>query len=146
MKAIAARVRNASDDETGLGLIEIVISLFLLALLAVSFFPILAQGMKTSVLNANIATAGQLVSQQLDIVRTMADDCSTVRTFDDVTVAQVADSRGNQFQPHREVGDCPAAYPGVVRVSAWVTKVGETHRLAQAVTLVYVTSAAAPTP
>jgi type II secretory pathway pseudopilin PulG len=146
MKAIGARVRNASGDEIGLGLIEIVVSLFLLALLAVSFFPILAQGMKTSVLNANIATAGQLVSQQLDIVRTMAGDCNTVRAFDDVTVAEVADSRGNHFQPYRQVGDCPAAYPGVVRVSAWVTKVGETHRLAQAVTLVYVTSASAPTP
>lgn len=146
MKAFAVRLRVVSRDDRGVGLIEIVISLFLLALLAMSFFPVLVNGMKTSGLNARVATASQFVGQQIDIVRTLSNNCAAVAAFDDTAVAPVADSRGNNFQPYRLVGVCPSSYPGVVKVSAWVTEVGQTHHLADATTLVYLASAAAPTP
>ena len=146
MNALVGRLRAVVNDTRGVGLIEIVISLFLLALLAISFFPVLAQGMRTSVLNAKVATASQFVSQQLDIVRTLPDNCAAITAFDDTAVAAVADSRGNKFQPYRLVGACPGSYPGVVKVSAWVTEVGQSHHLADATTLVYVSSATAPTP
>ena len=141
-----SEIGSSADRESGVGLIEIVISLFLLALLAMAFFPVLVQGMKTSVLNAKIATASQFVGQQLDIVRTLPDNCAAIAAFDDTAVATVADSRGNNFQPYRLVGACPGSYPGVVKVTACVTEVGQSHHLADATTLVYVSSATAPTP
>jgi type II secretory pathway pseudopilin PulG len=130
-------------SERGVGLIEIVISMFLLALLAMSFFPVLVNGMKTSVLNAKVATASQIVGQQLDLVRAVTNNCASVSAFDDVALAEIPDARGNHFQPNRQVGVCPATYPGVVKVTAWVTEVGQTHRLAEAATLVYLTTAVA---
>ena len=130
-------------SERGVGLIEIVISMFLLALLAMSFFPVLVNGMKTSILNAKVATASQIVSQQLDLVRTVANNCVSVSAYDDVALAEIVDARDNHFQPNRQVGACPATYPGVVKVTAWVTEVGQTHRLAEAVTFLYLTAAAA---
>ena len=135
--------RQGWADE-GIGLVEIVVSMFLLALIAVSFLPILIQGMLTSVRNATTATASQLVSQQLDEVRVIAPNCTAVSAFDDVTVASTTDPRGTVYQPHRQVGTCPGAYPGVVSVRAWVTASGNANPLAEAITLVYVGSQVAP--
>ena len=150
MLNIRSRSHLASDEESGFTIIEIVISMFLLALLAMFFLPLLVQGMKISVQNANLATASQLVSQQLDLVRTIPDNCDAVGSFDDAPVAVVTDSRGNYFQPYRQVADCSAIpstdYPAVVKVTAWVTEVGDTRHLAEAVTLVYLSSESAPTP
>lgn len=149
MLNIRSRSHLASDEESGFTIIEIVVSMFLLALLAMFFLPLLVQGMKTSVQNANLATASQLVSQQLDIARALPDNCDAVSSFDDAPVAVVSDSRGNYFQPYRQVGACPvppAHYPAVVKVTAWVTEVGDTRHLAEAVTLVYLSSESAPTP
>lgn len=143
MKAQQTDAIVEDTSEWGIGLIEIVISMFLLALLAMSFFPVLVNGMKTSILNAKVATASQIVSQQLDLVRTLPNTCVSVSAFDDAALAEVVDARGNHFQPNRQVDACPATYPGVVKVTAWVTEVGQTHRLAGAVTFVYLTAAAA---
>jgi Tfp pilus assembly protein PilV len=136
---------SCGNDE-GIGLIEIVVSMFLLALIAITFLPILIQGMQTSVLNAGTATAGQLVSQQLDEVRSIPSDCAAVSAFDDVAAPTATDARGTVFHPHREVGTCPSTYPGLVAVRVWVTKGSATVAVSEAKTLVYLSSATAPTP
>jgi type II secretory pathway pseudopilin PulG len=138
------RQPNAAADESGLGLIEIVVSMFLLALLAVAFLPLLIQGMKTSVRNSTVATASQLLDQQIGAVRALPPTCDDVQTFDDTVPLPTTDARGTDFQPVRKVFDCPTAYPGVVRVEVKVTEAGSA--LAEAVTLVYVESESAPTP
>jgi type II secretory pathway pseudopilin PulG len=138
--------RPSAVDDSGLGIVEIVVSMFLLALLAVAFLPLLIQGMMASVTSATVATASQLLNQQLDAVRAVPPNCADVRAFADVTVLPTTDPRGTEFQPDSVAGACPASYPGVVRVEVRVTEVGDVRPLAEAVTLVYVESATAPTP
>ena len=140
---------DLNPNESGFGLIEIIVSMFLLSLLAIAFLPLLITSMRTTVTNATIATASQLVSEQLDAARTLADNCTDVSTFDDPVLPTTTDARGTVYQPHRSVATCstdPADYPTVVEVSAWVTEAGDTDRLAEAVTLVYLESATAPAP
>ncbi|WP_168626188.1 prepilin-type N-terminal cleavage/methylation domain-containing protein [Cryobacterium sp. BB307] len=135
------------SDEFGFGLIEIMVSMFLLALLAVFFLPTLIQSMQITVTNTTTATASQLVAAQLDQVRALTPDCDTVAAFDDVTPPATTDARGTIYQPHVTVGACPATFPGVVQVDVWVTEQGKPlDRLAEAVTLVYVGTQAVVTP
>ena len=130
---------TALSDESGMGLVEIVVSMFILALLAMSFLPILIQGMRSSVNNAIQATAGQLVSEQMDQARALPAVCDGIVAFGAAVLTPTTDARGNVFQPHREVGACPASYPGVVSVRVWITEGADT--LAEAKTLIYVSSA-----
>ena len=128
--------------DSGVGLIEIIISMFLLALLAAAFLPILVQGLNTSVRTTTIATASQLAGEQLDKLRELGTTCSQVSVFDDVVQAATTDERGTVYQPNRQVSACPAIYPGVVSVRVWVTRVGVPQPLADATTLFYVKTAA----
>ncbi|WP_241986018.1 prepilin-type N-terminal cleavage/methylation domain-containing protein [Cryobacterium sp. Hz7] len=132
---------NPDRGDPGFGLIEVVISMFLLSLLTIAFLPLLITAMKTTVLSSTIASASQLVSQQLDAIRAVAPNCAEVGAFDDGSVATSGLSGGTVFQPHRLVGPCPGTYPGVVSVRAWVTKAGDVKVMAEATTLVYVKSA-----
>lgn len=141
---MASAKYDSKHDEAGFGLVEIIVSMFLLALLAASFLPILVQGLTTSVRNSTIATGSQIVAQQLDEVRALASTCSAVSAFDDVTIPATTDERGTVFQPFREVvGTCsadPDDYPSVVEVRAWVGENGAVDwddALTEAVTLVY---------
>lgn len=140
------KVQDPDFDDAGLGLIEIIVSMFLLALVAMAFLPVLIQGMKASVSNATLATAGQLVSEQMDQARALPSTCEALSAFDDVAVATAIDARGTVFLPHRQVGACPTAYPGLVAVRVWVTKDGASDPISEADTLVYVSSDVAPTP
>ena len=138
MDTNTASLEALSSDE-GASLIEIVVSMFVLALLAMSFLPILIQGMRTSVSNAIQATAGQLVNQEMDQARALPAICDGIVAFGAAVLAPTTDARGTVFQPHREVGACPASYPGVVSVRVWITEGADT--LAEAKTLIYVSSA-----
>lgn len=118
--------------------------MFLLALIAIAFLPLLIQSLQTSALNARVATASQMVSQQLDQVRAVAPFCTTLSAFDDAALPTRTDDRGTVFQPQRTVGACPTSYPGTVEVRAWVTEGAGTDPTAEAFTRVYVQAAAPP--
>ncbi len=60
------------ESDEGLGLIEIVISMFLIALLAIAFVPVIISGVRASALNSTAATATRLVAQAVDEARTAA--------------------------------------------------------------------------
>lgn len=122
-------------------MIEIVVSMFLLALLAVAFLPLLITALKTTVQISSVATSSQFVSRQLDEVRALAPNCTAIGAFDDTPVATTTSAEGTVYQPHREVFACPSSYPGVIKVRAWVTEAGESKKLSEATTLVYVRAA-----
>lgn len=129
-------VTRTSED--GLGLIEIVISMFMLALLAIAVLPLLITGLQASVRNTTMATATQLVGKEIEQARLAArSSCATlVATFASVTVSPTTDSRGVVLQPVRTVSVCPTVFPGTVTVTSVVT--GDGEELSRAVTKVLV--------
>jgi prepilin-type N-terminal cleavage/methylation domain-containing protein len=133
-----------TDDE-GFSLIEIVVSMFLIAFLAMAFAPVLVQSMTTSVRNTTIATGTQLLNRELDRLRATPAFCDTVTAFGAAAVASTTDSRGVAFQPVRSVEPCPTTYPGVVRVTISVTTPGVASTALTARTLFYVDAATEPT-
>ena len=69
MLNLRSRSGLASGEQSGFGIIEIVISMFLLGLLATAFLPLLVQGLKQSAANATLATATQLANDQIELAR-----------------------------------------------------------------------------
>ena len=138
--AAAGSLDGARDTESGIGLIEIVVSMFLIALLAMAFLPLLIQSLRATTTNTSASIATQLVSQQLEQLRTVATTCTAVSTFLATDPAPVTDDRGVILTIDRQlVGACPSTYPGTVKVRMAVTNGGST--LSEATTLVMVVTA-----
>lgn len=129
------------EGEAGLGLIEIVIAMFLFLLLAVAFLPLLVNGLQATARNSTLATATQLVEQQLQKARAAGGTCASLQAFSATTPPAVTDPRGTALYPQlTPIASCPASYPGTVSLSVKVTEgsaAGKT--LAEASTLILVT-------
>lgn len=128
--------------EQGFGVIEILISMFLIGLLAIAFLPVLITALQVSVRNTTIATATQLVAQELEEVGALGSSCTAIKAFAAVTPSPVADPQG-ALQPHLfldlpPTDVCAAPYLRVLAMRIWITKVGSTVELANADTLILV--------
>ena len=130
--------------DLGIGLIEIVVCIFLIGILAISFLPLFVQGMQLAARNATIASATQIANEQLEIARGTATSCfafTGAGGYGASTPPAMADARGTNYQATRTVSPCPATYPGVVQVTVSVAKVGVTGVLSSATTYVRLTAA-----
>lgn len=141
------RLWNRNRSEGGFTVIEVMVSMLLLALLSVSFIPLLINSWKGTAMNTTIATATQVVNQQIEGARAVrssaatAPSCQDITQFLQVTLAPVKDPRGVTLQPRWDATTCPASYPGVVRAQVFVMRSGSTTPVASAVTLIFVKSA-----
>jgi len=129
-------------EESGFGMIEIVISMFLLALLAIAFLPLLVQGVQQSSSNATLATATQLVNDEMELARSRTT-CTSLTT----TSYTVTDPRGVTLQVARTVGgSCPATtvapaalvYPRTIPVTVTVSRSDTGAAVSSAKTLIFV--------
>jgi type II secretory pathway pseudopilin PulG len=131
----------------GFGVIEVVISMLLLSLLSISFVPLLVNSITGTARNATIATATQIVNQEIEGARAVRSptattpSCLDLTNFLNVTIASVTDPRGVTLIPTWDATTCPPSYPGVVRARISVSRSGSANIVAQAVTFIYVASA-----
>lgn len=138
---------SAPALEDGFGVIEVIISLSLLAILSISFIPLLVNSIKITGQNTTMATATQIVNQEIEGARAVRSptattpSCLDITNFLQVTLASVTDPRGVTLIPKWDPSACPSNYPGVVRARVSVTRSGQTNPVAQAVTLIFVKSA-----
>lgn len=139
---------RATEKERGFGIIEIVVAMFLLALLVISFAPILVNTLKFTARNTTIATATQIVNQQIEAARAVRSStagtpsCDDIRQFLLVTAAPVVDPRGVTLQPRWDAfAACTASTTvGYVRVRVSVSQSGYTNPTASAATMIFVAS------
>lgn len=99
------------DDESGLGLIEIVVAMFMIALIAIAFLPFLINSFYATRDNTTLATATQLLDQQFDQLRQQQPaDCAKLETFRDradVTLDRVVDNARNITLTVTRTFECP---------------------------------------
>jgi type II secretory pathway pseudopilin PulG len=122
-------------------MVEIVVSMFLIALIAIAFIPVLIQSMRISVVNTSIATATQLVTQNMEEARSRGTNCADLKAFTDQALSPVVDKRGVSFQTKRDPIICSgtsADYPKTVPFRVKVTETGSSAELASATTLLLV--------
>lgn len=123
------------DGDAGFGLIEVVVSMFLLALLAIAFAPVLISSIQASAANTSTATATQLVNERMQIAQSSGPVCATVAGL--VGSVTLIDSRDVEIEVTTTVGACPAGI-GTVRVESVAVRTDTAEELARASTLVYV--------
>ena len=136
------KIGRSYDDETGIGLVEVLVAMMLLAIVALALLPILITGMKLAVSNTTIAAATQLANDRITAAQAAAPGCSAVvaavnGTFD------TTDKRGVPLAAATTVvGTCPAAAnttAATLKVTVVVTRSDTGKELASASTLVLVT-------
>lgn len=125
------------DDERGLGLLEIVISMFLISLIAISFIPVLVSGLRASEANSTTATATRLVAEVTDRALAQAPDTCAALQILGGTSTQV-DAQGVTIAVVTTVPDlsaCVERSTNLVRVVAQDASDGST--LAESRTLLF---------
>jgi prepilin-type N-terminal cleavage/methylation domain-containing protein len=136
MKTMRERLAPPGDRDRGFGLVEVLVSMMLLALLAVAILPALVGSLKNSAMNATLATATGLVNQQLENARAHAPSTCSSLAASDFTVT---DSRGVVLKVARTVPACPASgYPRAISVSVAVTRAATGAAVSSVSTLVFV--------
>lgn len=143
---VKSAIKDVCRLEGGFGMLEVVVSMFLLGVLSISFVPLLLNSVKGTGSNTTIATATQIVNREVEGARAVrsptatSPSCNDITQYLQVTLASVIDPRGVTLVPKWDATSCPAAYPGVVRARISVTRSGNLTPVAQAVTLIYVAS------
>ena len=136
LKGTRATSASTGGDE-GFGVIEIIVSMFLLGLIAIALVPILIQGLRLSVSNTTLAAATQLANRQIEQVRGVTA-CSGVAAATTTSTVQ-----GIVLQASRTIGTtCPStttSYPLTVKVSVTVARTDTHAVLSSANTLIFVT-------
>lgn len=121
---------EVNDTEDGLGLVEIIVAMFLLALVAVAFLPLLINSLQLSIRNATVATATQILNAELDALVATPGTCAAVTAFGAATLSSTTDRRGVEYTPDRTVPDCTGIggddYPVTVTVRLTVELDGTT--------------------
>jgi prepilin-type N-terminal cleavage/methylation domain-containing protein len=136
MAVIRSCMNEADGGEAGFSLIEIMVSMLLLAVLAVAILPTLVGSLKNAAMNATLATATGLVNQQLESARSHIPSTCRSLVASDFTLT---DSRGVEMRVARTVASCPAAgYPRAISVTVAVTRVDSGAAISSAGTLVFV--------
>lgn len=124
--------------DSGIGIVEVVIAMFLLALLAAASLPLFVSALQLSNTGSTVTTATQLVDEQLTQARAQASTCGALTTFAATAVPSTTDGAGRTLVSSRTVS-CPASYPGTARVT--VTVRAGSSVVATAATLVYASAA-----
>ena len=145
MRENRARSVAIAGDERGIGIIEIVVSMFLIALLILSFIPVLINSNRLSGRNTTMATATQIVNKQIQSARAVTSSTSTAPSCTNMknfvvspAPSAVVDPRGVTLLAAWSLITCPSTYPGTVLMSVSITQSGYSSPTASAATLVRV--------
>jgi len=122
-------------SEDGLSLVEIVVSMLLLAIITVAMVPLLMQGLAQSARVSTLAAATQLLEQQMELLRATAPPCGSAAATS--VVATTTDSRNIPLAATRTVAACPSSFPGTIKVDVSVSRTDTNVVLSTASTLVY---------
>jgi len=123
-------------SEAGIGLIEIVISMMLLALLATALVPVLVSGLKQASSSATLASATQLANDELERARSWTT-CSDLDPGD----ISITDSREVVLEMSTTVGSCSPSpeNPVSVPVSVVVTRLDTNVVITSTTTYIFIT-------
>ncbi|TFD55441.1 hypothetical protein E3T55_01135 [Cryobacterium frigoriphilum] len=126
--------------DSGFGVVEIVVSMFLLALLAIAFLPLLMQSLRVSVSNSTLATATQLVAQEMEELRSLGTTCSTLDDYASSSSSTVTVSGSQVLNVTIDI-TCPSTttvLPTTVTATVSVIEEPDTVPIASATTLMLV--------
>lgn len=114
---------RAQHDDSGFSMVELVIAMFVFAIIAMAILPAAVQATKLSAVNREHVSANAFASAELAGIRAAFPDdatnsCAAVRAYQ--TSTNIADPAASGLTASRTVASCPSTYPGLVTVTARV--------------------------
>ncbi|BDZ40592.1 prepilin-type N-terminal cleavage/methylation domain-containing protein [Microbacterium suwonense] len=113
-----------SHADDGFSLVEVIIAMFLLAVIALALLPLMIGATRTGVVNRDLVAATSFANAQLSPITAdfplVAGTASTCTALQGRKASDVPDPAGTGLLASIEVGGCPAAYPGAVTVTVTV--------------------------
>lgn len=110
----------SDNSDQGFSLVEVIMAMFLLAVLALAVLPLVISATRVSVVNKDLVAATTFANAQLAPVKAAFPNdpatptsCATLATYDR---DDVPDPAGTGLLADIEIGACPAAFPGTVSV------------------------------
>jgi type II secretory pathway pseudopilin PulG len=136
------RVDLRGDD--AFGLVEILISMFLLTVISLFMLPVFVSTLQLSSRNVSLTTATQLVSEEMDVARQLATSCVALQGYAaETTGLFVPDPTQRILVIHREAPvSCPVSYPAGLSFKVWITLQDDATNtpIASAETRIYISS------
>lgn len=110
--------RTILADQAGVSLVEIVVAMFILAMMSIGVLPLMMGAVAASAGNRDLVAATALVNGQLATLEstfpnTSENSCAAVST---AAAAGITDPSGSGATADIVIGDCPTDYPGTVTV------------------------------
>ncbi|OIQ85507.1 hypothetical protein GALL_326520 [mine drainage metagenome] len=84
-------------DDEGIGLVEIVVSMLIFGIVMITAVPLFVGAIKSAARSAQLASASQIASQQLERARSAATSCAAYKSFLATSPAPLPDARGTIF-------------------------------------------------
>ncbi len=118
-----AALRHDTGSDEGFSLIEMVVSMVLLALIAMAFLPLVTQATQAAASGSTLTTATRLVSDQMEQRRaTPLTACPATSTDANGTLVSTMTALGGVELQTRTRYEGMCTDPGVVRYVVWVTR------------------------
>ena len=107
------------DRQAGVSLVEIVVAMFLFAIMSVAVLPLMIGGVQASATNRDLVAVNSLANAQLATLETIfpnsaENSCAAVVA---AAASGVADPSGSGATASITVGTCPSSYPATVTVT-----------------------------
>ncbi len=128
---------NLSSRNGGFGIIEIVVSMFLISLLAIAFLPMLVTALRVSASNTTLASATQIVASEMANIRAQGTACTSLQNYAASSLT-VFDRESRELRPEFDLVECPTSYPAMLPVRVFVTDNSSGNVLAEATTKIFV--------
>lgn len=127
---------NAEDltSDEGIGLIEIVVSMFMLALLAVAFLPFLITSTTLVGTSANVTSAAELADARMTAARSASATCAGLA----IANSEIDAGNGRILRTSSVRGTCAAPFPSAVDFTVTVTDLSTGKALATVATKIAV--------
>lgn len=111
----AARVAHRDQ---GVGLIEVILALFVLAIMSLGVLPLLVSSVKASAINRDLVAATSFANAKLSAIRATFPDIveSSCAAVTGQNATNVADPAGTGLKADVIVGVCPTSYPDAMTV------------------------------
>lgn len=113
------RLQASASSQSGISLVEVIIAMFLLALMSVATLPLLIGGVRASAINRDLVAANSLAIAELSALQvafpnSAANSCAAVQAS---AASGLTDPSGSRVTATITVGSCPASYPATVPVT-----------------------------
>ena len=134
------------DRDKGFSMVEIVVSMFLIGIIAVSVLPVLIQALKASAANITVATSNQMINEEMDAARGAVRNCDELQEFLANTRSPVTDSQNIELRSTRTgAGDCTDTKLGAATLTIRITR-GDTGAVVATASTLLSVLAATPSP